>query len=289
MNIFHTPYPRANWVRFSGVLFLISLSVSFILIVFQPFGTAAFDHPHKMMILAGYGLVIFLSGVSFFALSEGLITEKMKDRWSVGMEVVFLLITLIICQLSCFIYYTWLFDISFTVKAFFYFLIIASSVSVLPVGFYLLIIYLKYRDVHYAFSLSEHTPVAAPEKDITSSVSSQGKSEAVVTITGSGKSEKYVFQIDSLRLIQAEDNYVILHTSEENSLKKWMIRATMNDVEAQLPSCFMRIHRSYIVHTDFIQKVVGNAAQTRVVVESIPDDIPVSRSRVSEVRLLDPS
>jgi DNA-binding LytR/AlgR family response regulator len=59
-----------------------------------------------------------------------------------------------------------------------------------------------------------------------------------IKITGTGKSEKYQFYSRTLIMIVAEDNYVIVHSLENQKLKKWMIRATMNEVENQLNQSF---------------------------------------------------
>lgn len=286
MTVFQTPYPRANLLRFSKVLFLIGLSVAFILIVFQPFGTTSFTHTHKMAILAGYGMVIFFSGVLFFIVSEQIITDKLKNKWSVGHEVLFLFLTLLICQSSCFLYYIWLFGKSVTLMTFIYFLMIASSVSVLPVGFYLFVIYMKYRDVRHALSLPDDGESFVSHNHKKEIYSAKLDNPQQISISGSGKNERYEFPSDHIRLIKAEDNYVILYTSENGTLRKWMIRVTMNELENQLPASFMRIHRSYIIHTHFILDVTGNVSQTRVRLESIPDDIPVARSKVPQVREL---
>jgi two-component system, LytTR family, response regulator len=50
---------------------------------------------------------------------------------------------------------------------------------------------------------------------------------------------------ETINWIEADDKYIRLHTSE----KKYLIRQTLNAVEAELdPQVFARIHRSYIVN-----------------------------------------
>jgi two-component system, LytTR family, response regulator len=57
---------------------------------------------------------------------------------------------------------------------------------------------------------------------------------------------------ETINWIEADDKYIRLYTSE----KKYLIRQTLNAVEAELdPSLFARVHRSYIVNLTRIQEL----------------------------------
>jgi DNA-binding LytR/AlgR family response regulator len=162
------------------------------------------------------------------------------------------------------------------------------SVSILPVGFYLLYIYQKYRDVQHAIS---STGTAAGQEELKNNFFDQdtkqsNPDERNFTIAGTGKREKYVFQSKNLILIVAEDNYIIVHSMENQKLKKWMIRATMNEVENQLNADFIRIHRSYIINKNYIDHITGNVTNTRLKLQSIDGELPVSRGKVAAIRQL---
>lgn len=56
--------------------------------------------------------------------------------------------------------------------------------------------------------------------------------------------------LDSVRWIQAMDNYVIVQTPED----QFVVHATMKDLETRLPTNkFIRVHRSYIIAMDKIE------------------------------------
>jgi hypothetical protein len=209
MPILNTPYPKSTVSKFTLFLGGISLIVAFILIVFQPFGTASFSHPFKYGILIGYGAVIFASGSLFYVLINYLLSDEIKNKWTVGYEIVLLFTTILISQSSCFLYWVWLFGVNISWAAFFNFLIIASSVSILPVGFYLLYIYQKYRDVQHAKSTNEILNLQDEPKDTISEqpAPDPNTSDNTVKITGTGKKENYIFSSDSIVFIVAEDNY----------------------------------------------------------------------------------
>jgi two-component system LytT family response regulator len=57
---------------------------------------------------------------------------------------------------------------------------------------------------------------------------------------------------ETINWIEADDKYIRFHTSE----KKYLIRQTLNAVEAELdPHIFARIHRSYIVNLTRISEL----------------------------------
>jgi hypothetical protein len=281
-NVFNTPYPKSTLIKNVKFISILSLAIAFILIVFQPFGTATFTHPHKYLILSGYGIIVFISGTLLFTVFDKLIGNTIKDKWTIGYEMAVLFTTIFVCQSACFFYWTWLFSSGISIQLYFNFLLIATSVSVLPFGYYLLTIYQKYRDVRHALS--------SPSKHLNSNevnaVSSEEFLDATIKIVGTGKHENYEFQSEDLRLIVAEDNYVIVYTVENQNVKKWMIRATMNDVESLLNTNFLRVHRSYIINIRYLENITGNVTNTKLKLQSIDEEIPVSRARVAEVRQL---
>ena len=185
-------------------------------------------------------------------------------------------------------YWVWIFGVNISWAAFFNFLIIASSISILPVGFYLLYIYQKYRDVQHAKSSNEILNFQDEPQDTSEqSTPDPNTSDDTIKITGTGKKENYVFSSDNIVYIVAEDNYVIIHALDHQKLKKWMIRATMNEVENQVNKNFIRIHRSYIVNKKYIEQMTGNVSNTRIKLHSVDAELPVSRAKVLEVRQLE--
>lgn len=71
--------------------------------------------------------------------------------------------------------------------------------------------------------------------------------------------------------IKANDNYVEVFTSE----KFWLVRSTIKKIEETLPKNFVRIHRSYLINMDQIQKISMDEV---VVFNKV---IPASRSFIA--------
>ena len=59
-------------------------------------------------------------------------------------------------------------------------------------------------------------------------------------------------ELDEIQLVEAKGDYVLVSTSSEQH----MIHSTMKDIQKRLPSDqFARVHRSYIVRVDQIEKI----------------------------------
>ena len=283
MSVLKTPYPHASFVTFAKVLGIISISIAFILVVFQPFGTESFTHPYKTIILMGYGVVIFSAGLFSFVSINGILSEDIKDKWTVGYEVLMLFLIIIICQSACFFYWSWIFSSKLSLNFYWGFLGVASTVSLLPIGFYLFYIYQQYKDVHHA----AHIGVTIEDSTTNDNLSTLLSHDSVrMSIEGTGKREKYDVAVDDLYAVKAEDNYVIFYSLKNNIIKKWMLRVTMSDVERQLTTDFIRIHRSFIINKNYIENLSGNITNTKVKIQKIDDEFPVSRSKVEHIRKL---
>ena len=81
--------------------------------------------------------------------------------------------------------------------------------------------------------------------------------------------------VDDIRWIQAEENYVRLHTSDQSHL----LRESIGKLEGRLdPRSFLRIHRSSIVNLHYVKEVKNEADGDASVLLSSGEKIPMSRS-----------
>ncbi len=60
--------------------------------------------------------------------------------------------------------------------------------------------------------------------------------------------------------------------------------ASLGDLEASLPSSFLRVHRSYIVNTNFVQSLTRESSGVGVLLLTTGDQVPVSRRILPKVR-----
>jgi two-component system, LytTR family, response regulator len=84
-----------------------------------------------------------------------------------------------------------------------------------------------------------------------------------------------IIPVEHIRFVQAEDDYVMIHHSDGKALKP----QTMKYYEDNLPKKnFVRIHRSYIVKVDEINKLEPYTKDNYVAVLHSGEKLPVSRS-----------
>jgi two-component system, LytTR family, response regulator len=84
-----------------------------------------------------------------------------------------------------------------------------------------------------------------------------------------------IIPVDKLDYVEAQDDYVALHSLKRSYLKQ----QTISSLEAALdPKQFVRIHRSCIVNLERIAKIEPYTKDSRVAVLSDGTQLPVSRS-----------
>jgi two-component system LytT family response regulator len=90
-----------------------------------------------------------------------------------------------------------------------------------------------------------------------------------------------VIPIEDIIYIQAQDDYVELHTPSGKFLKK----ETMNTMEKQLPSeIFSRVHRSSIINLSQIHKLEKYGKESYLVILKNGEKVMVSKSRVKQLK-----
>ena len=267
MNI--APFPRPSFSTYSGVALVLGFSVSFILMVFQPFGTAEFKHDYKLFILLGYGVVVASAILLYYSLSYFIINRKRESSWNVIHESIDLFLVQIFSMCACYFYFRWVFDYSFNFSGMLSFLKIAASVSILPslaVSYYLFIRY----------------------KGVIRSKIEEGEKSAIskkIMIKGLTRSDAVEVLSEDVLHVKAEDNYVILHILKNGVEERHMIRSTLKNIKEQLnnPS-FFQCHRSHLINIDRAMEIEGNKNKSRLEIKGSSKKIPIARAYYDEIK-----
>jgi len=85
-------------------------------------------------------------------------------------------------------------------------------------------------------------------------------------------------KLDSIIYIDAEDKYVFLHTADG---KKHLTDFTINSLEEKLPEQFVKIHRSYMINSDYIKEIRKSFNGSFVFVLNDKENTRLSSSRAS--------
>ena len=91
----------------------------------------------------------------------------------------------------------------------------------------------------------------------------------------------HVIPIEAIIQLEAQDDYVMIHTPEGRFMKK----DTMSYMEQHLPAeQFIRIHRSNIVQIKHIKKMEQYGKESYVIILSNGNQVNVSKSRIKDLK-----
>ncbi len=87
--------------------------------------------------------------------------------------------------------------------------------------------------------------------------------------------------VDQIRFVEAQDDYVMIYHSDGKALKQ----QTMKFYEKNLPrEDFVRVHRSYIVRVEEINKIEPYGKDNHIAILKSGDKLPVSRSGYKQLK-----
>jgi len=88
-------------------------------------------------------------------------------------------------------------------------------------------------------------------------------------------SKVHIIPVEKLDYVEAQDDYVALHSEKKSYLKQQTIASVEEQLDAKR---FVRIHRSYIVNLERIARIEPYTKDSRVAVLLDGTQLPVSRS-----------
>lgn len=113
-------------------------------------------------------------------------------------------------------------------------------------------------------------------------------SDTEIIFYGEGKNEQLKVANDAVLFIKSENNYCEIHINDSNKPQKELLRGTLASIENTLKGfdSFIRVHRSYIVNSNNIDKVSGTAQGYKIHFDGIESPVPVSRNKSAEFKSL---
>lgn len=95
------------------------------------------------------------------------------------------------------------------------------------------------------------------------------------------RNEIKIILVEKVAFFEAQDDYVGIHVGDQSYLKKM----TMKSLEESLnPAKFARVHRSYIVNLDEVNKIEPYEKDSYLILLQNGEKIPVSKSGYSRLR-----
>ena len=142
-------------------------------------------------------------------------------------------------------------------------------VPILPVSIYIL--WLMYFDLSKRVSVStEHQQT--PDNSV----------QKLFRITNNKDQVILESPIERIIAFEANDNYVnTYHLLDDGSVDRVMYRISLKKITellSQIDSEFLRVHKSYLINPQFIEKIKGKSQAYRIELTHLSTDIPVSRT-----------
>lgn len=265
MSILNKPDPFES--KFKNQLIYaacFSIFIFFFLFVFQPFGIARIPL-NKLEIILGFALITFFTIFTFFIVAGKILDQ---EKWTTNNEIAFfLLITFSIGTLN------WV-----------YAKIIAKETLIIDQTLFQTLFNTLIIGI-----IPVPTMVMIRERRLNKKNNILGKylSKALVKkyALNVKKAEigplKNMISVDlnKIKYLKSSGNYVELFTEDDSRIKKILLRISLKKIQEQLKnySEFKSCHRSYVVNSNHIFQILGNARNFRLQIEDLNFKIPVSR------------
>lgn len=263
--------------------YVISLNVvlsTLMMIMYQPFGYRL-DHVSQLFELFGFILIALVYSLLFFKIIPSYFRKSSQYiRWTIGKNIIYLSTFLLITGLNIFLYdFHIVSGYSFPDYGGSYF---AERMLVDVCGVFSIGIFPLY--VSYLLEKNYYLKRNLDVLDYSSYGGEKRTGEKYIMLKGDTKDFLEVFP-GKIEYIESSGNYVNIYYNE-GTLERKTIRTTIKKIEEQLSgySFFVRCHRAYIVNLNYVVKFGRNNIGYRVSLDGCEDDIPVSRTYLSNVK-----
>lgn len=268
IRIMNMKLPAGNLREKALAGFALCTMIILLLLIFQPFGTFRFRMNYKTLFLMGYG---FLAGSLYFLcyyLLFSLIPRWFNPaRWTLARELSTLLPILLIIATAAYFYRLLLIGHEPVIFSdLFYFWKISLAVALFPFS---ILIGIKTMKTRY-----------------TRVENATHSSETTITIDSLNKKEKsVVLSSNKLIYIKSNGNYIEIVWSEDQAIRKQLLRQSLNGVESQLTAYgFVKVHRSFLVNRNYFEALILEGSSYILKLKADQLQLPVSRSMVKELR-----
>ncbi|MBE0655260.1 MAG: LytTR family transcriptional regulator [Bacteroidales bacterium] len=259
-------------------VFVISFGVFLFVLFFQPFPLELLDYNNRLLFVTGFGVIMFALSCLILILLPLAVPRWFKiSQWESGPPF-FLSFLLVLLATTAFIFY-----IRYAGKASLslYLMFKAFIVCLIPV--FILAVFYRIRSLEKVID-NLNTQINYYLSKINE-LETEGEEEEMIINTGI-RSEKLSVKYKNLVSVNSADNYIEIQYFENDDIEKKLVRNTLKNFEARLANRqnFIRCHRTYIVNTHFVEKLVRKYGGYTIKLKYLEEKIPVSRQYLNQVK-----
>lgn len=243
------------------------------LYIFEPFGMYGV-YNNTFFYPLGFGLITFFTTILAFICMPLLFENTFSnDGWTVGKNIIFLF-----CLVLSIAIFNWFYNnnVQITVEespliTFKEMVSYTFTLGCFPVLFYMYVSEKIYREKRV--KTSEEIMKYKMPKIVE-------ENENILTFFGSNKNENISFKLNDLIYISSQGNYASFFINSNTGIKELVIRNTLTSITSDLTiyKNIIRCHKSYIINTNYVDSISGNARGHFLTTTTLPQKIPVSRS-----------
>ena len=281
--------PFAGFKLHAIAAFILAALIYFVIMGFQPFGIGNWQHPNKALLLSGYPLSIVIGYLFGIACCLGLLKSYFnKSNWTFAKEVWMVLIGIVTAVIAAYFYKSFLIPDPFGSWAdFSYFLRMAATTAFLPLMLLFTLRYFLAKTYFLKMELErggETENVPSDSSEILPEIESNVEVDRFV-LKGQNKDDEISFAKTDLLFLKASDNYVEINLRTDLGTKSHLLRSSLSGLlnSVQDPE-LVRVHRSYAVYFPNVIEMKGKSPTYFLTMKYCPDNIPVSKSYLEEVR-----
>lgn len=264
--------------KYFKIYLLIGIAVFLFILFFQPFSAIIFEFENKLLFIAGFGLIVFLSQVIVQIIFQRhliYIDSDEEDRSFINSLYHIALIALASVSFAFYIRYVGHTGITFNIML--RVLVINLSIPV---------------TIHFKNTLSSLHEKYKKQLQETRLVKDQLKqfsesyTNRFIELNSDNNSDNVRILVADLVFVKSADNYVEVGFQDGGEIKKKLIRNTLKNIEKQLEEFnnFVRTHRSCIVNIQYIDKLHKNFNTFWLSLDKTSEIIPVSRQYLMTVK-----
>lgn len=268
LDILNKPYPFSDDLKHnSKIIFFISVGVVAFLILFQPLGISAMPVKSKSYLIMGLGFITFFA-LSFHLLLLPSLFPKMfvPEKWNIKKEIFWNLWILFTLFNGYFFYcnFMGLMNISFSM------VIKLMMAAVLPIAVLIITSYNRMLKAH--LKLANELTLKLRENKLIQ--------DRIVRFDSDYQKDSLAIKVSLLLLIRSASNYIEVYWKEAQEVRKQMVRCSITSAEEMLKEYkfIIKCHRSYIVNTNYIEKIEGNLQGYKLFIDELDFPVPVSKN-----------
>ncbi len=264
----YTPDSRTH--RIISLAAWSGVAVFFFILLFNPFELPEVELTETLFLVAGMGLISFLSPIIFLVVIPRFLPKWfLVGEWEEGPPDLLNLAVWVISTTAMAFYVRYVADTPLSIPA----VVRITLVCLAPPIYFrvnMRLLSLRRSLEAHKKPYSEKTPQYIP----------------TIEIASDNGNESVEISSDRLLYIKAADNYVEVVKQVNGGIQSRLIRTTLKKVGMDLKAFpgILQCHRAYIINTEKVEKMHRSPNGYTIVLKGVPESIPVSRAYQIRVR-----